>query len=208
MRKIFNLLLLQFETVFALKKYMLLVIVMGIAIAFIEPEMITFAGGMFIMVTCYSTAYYEENSKANYLIHSLPIRAKDYVLSRYLYVAFSTVLSIILTSVLYKSLIYFKVVNNNEMFPLWVLALALIVIGIFMMAIIVPLELILGFEKGRIAIVFLTIFPVIFSKNLIKYIPQINFNMISMKIIIVLCIFSLILISYFITSNLYLKKDI
>lgn len=208
MRKIFNLLLLQFETVFALKKYMLLVIVMGVAIAFIEPEMITFAGGMFIMVTCYSTAYYEENSKTNYLIHSLPIRAKDYVLSRYLYVVFSTVLSIILTSVLYKSLIYFKVVNNNEMFPLWVLALALIVIGIFMMAIIVPLELILGFEKGRIAIVFLTIFPVIFSKNLIKYIPQINFNMISMKIIIVLCIFTLILISYFITSNLYLKKDI
>lgn len=208
MRKIFNLLLLQFETVFALKKYMLLVIVMGIAIAFIEPEMLTFAGGMFIMVTCYSTAYYEENSKTNYLIHSLPIRPKDYVLSRYLYVAFSTVLSIILSSLLYKALIYFKVVNNREIFPLWVLVLAMIVIGIFMMAIIVPLELILGFEKGRIAIVFLTIIPVVFSKNLIKYIPQINFNMISMKIIIVLFIFTLILISYFTTSNLYLKKDI
>lgn len=208
MRKIFNLLLLQFETVFALKKYMLLVIVMGIASAFIEPEMLTFAGGMFIMVTCYSTAYYEENSKTNYLIHSLPIRPKDYVLSRYLYVAFSTVLSIILTSVLYKSLIYFKVVNNKEMFPLWVLALALIVIGIFMMAIIVPLELILGFEKGRIAIVFLTLFPVAFSKNLIKYIPQIDFSMMVMKIFVVLCIFTLIITSYFITSNLYLKKEI
>lgn len=208
MRKIFNLLLLQFETVFALKKYMILVIVMGIVMGFIEPEMLTFSGGMFIMATCYSTAYYEENSKMNYLIHSLPIRPKDYILSRYLYVAFNTVLSIILSSVLYKALIYFKVVNNNELFPLWVLALAMIVIGIFMMAIIVPLELILGFEKGRIAIVFLTIIPVVFSKNLIKYIPQINFNMISMKIIIVLFIFTLILISYFTTSNLYLKKDI
>lgn len=208
MRKIFNLLLLQFDTVFALKKYMLLVIVMGIFMGFVEPEMITFTGGMFIMATCYSTAYYEENSKMNYLIHSLPIRPKDYILSRYLFVGFNTVLSIILSSVVYKSLIYFKVVNNNEMFPLWVLALAMIGIGVFMMAIIVPLELILGFEKGRIAIVFLTILPVVFSKNLIMYIPQIDFSMMVMKILVVLCVFTLILISYFVTSNLYLKKDI
>lgn len=208
MKKIFNLLLLQFETVVALKKYMILVIVMGTFIGFIEPDMITFSGGLFIMATCYSTAYYEENSKMNYLIHSLPIRVKDYILSRYLYVAFNTVLSIVLSSVLYKALIYFKVVNNNELFPLWVLILAMIGIGIFMMAIIVPLELILGFEKGRIALVFLTILPVVFSKNLIKYIPQMNFSLMIIKILVVLCIGTLILISYFITSNMYLRKDI
>ena len=208
MRKIFNLLLLQFETVFALKKYMILVILMGIVMGFIKPEMITFSGGMFIMATCYSTAYYEENSKMNYLIHSLPIRAKDYILSRYLYVAFNTVLSIILSSVVYKALIYLKIVNNNEIFSLWTLVLTMIAIGVFMMTILVPLELILGFEKGRIALIFLTIFPLVFSNNLIMYIPQIDFSMIVIKILIVLCIGTLILMSYFITSNLYLKKNI
>jgi ABC-2 type transport system permease protein len=208
MRKIFNLLLLQFETVFALKKYMIFMIIMGIILGFIEPEMITFTGGIFIMATCYSTAYYEENSKMNYLIYSLPIRPKDYILSRYLYIAFNTFLSIIISSALYKALIYLKIVNNNEMFPLWVLVLIMIGIGIFMMTILVPFELILGFEKGRIALVFLTVFPLVFSNNLIEYIPQINFSMMVIKIFVLLCIFTLILISYFITSNLYLKKDI
>ena len=63
MRKILNLLFLQFETVFALKKYMILIIAMGIFLGFINHEMMTFGGSLFIMSSCYSTAFYEEKSK-------------------------------------------------------------------------------------------------------------------------------------------------
>ena len=200
MRKILNLLFLQFETVFALKKYMILIIAMGIFLGFINPEMMTFGGALFIMATCYSTAFYEEKSKMNYLIYSLPIKPKEYILSRYIFVAINTLIATIVSLVLYTGLISLNIVTISELGPLWPFIYIMIGIGIFVMTILIPLELTLGFEKGRIAMVF--------SSELIKYLPNINFDMLIVKVLIVLCIFTLILSSYFITSNLYAKKDI
>ena len=208
MRKILNLLFLQFETVFALKKYMILIIAMGIFLGFIIPEMMTFGGALFIMATCYSTAFYEEKSKMNYLIYSLPIKPKEYILSRYIFVAINTLIATIVSLVLYTGLISLNIVTISELGPLWPFIYIMIGIGIFVMTILIPLELTLGFEKGRIAMVFLVVFPMVFSTELIKYLPNINFDMLIVKILIVLCIFTLILSSYFITSNLYAKKDI
>ena len=208
MRKILNLLFLQFETVFALKKYMILIIAMGIFLGFINHEMMTFGGALFIMATCYSTAFYEEKSKMNYLIYSLPIKPKEYILSRYIFVAINTLIATIVSLVLYTGLISLNIVTISELGPLWPFIYIMIGIGIFVMTILIPLELTLGFEKGRIAMVFLVVFPMVFSTELIKYLPNINFDMLIVKILIVLCIFTLILSSYFITSNLYAKKDI
>ncbi|WP_460293867.1 ABC-2 transporter permease [Clostridium tertium] len=208
MRKILNLLFLQFETVFALKKYMILIITMGIFLGFINPEMMTFGGALFIMATCYSTAFYEEKSKMNYLIYSLPIKPKEYILSRYIFVAINTLIATIISLVLYTGLISLNIVTISELGPLWPFIYIMIGIGIFVMTILIPLELTLGFEKGRIAMVFLVVFPMVFSTELIKYLPNINFDMLIVKVLIVLCIFTLILSSYFITSNLYAKKDI
>lgn len=208
MKRILNLLFLQFETVFALKKYMALVIAMGIFLGFISPQMITFSGALYIMATCYSTAFYEEKSKMNHLIYSLPIKPKEYILSRYIFVAINTLIATIISSVLYIGLISLNIVTISELGPLWSLIYIMMGIGIFMMAILIPLELILGFEKGRIAIVFLSVFPMVFSTELMKYLPKIDFDMLVVKVLVVLCIFILILSSYFITSNLYAKKDI
>lgn len=82
MRRIINLILLQFQTVFALKKYMLLIIALAAFMAFIQPDMLPFAGALFIMATCYNTAFYEEKSKINYLIYSLPVKSSEYILSK------------------------------------------------------------------------------------------------------------------------------
>ncbi|MDU7947662.1 ABC-2 transporter permease [Clostridium tertium] len=103
---------------------------------------------------------------------------------------------------------FFKYSYISELGPLWPFIYIMIGIGIFVMTILIPLELTLGFEKGRIAMVFLVVFPMVFSSELIKYLPNINFDMLIVKVLIVLCIFTLILSSYFITSNLYAKKDI
>lgn len=208
MKKILNLLFLQFETVVALKKYMTLIISMGIFVVFVSPQMITFSGALFIMATCYNTAFYEEKSKMSHLIYSLPIKPKEYILSRYIFVAINTIIAIIISSVLHTVLISLNIVTINELGPLWSLIYIMVGIGIFMMAILTPFELILGFEKGRIAIVFLAVFPIVFSTELMKYLPQINFDMMIIKVLVALCIFTLILVSYFITSNLYAKKDI
>ena len=69
-------------------------------------------------------------------------------------------------------------------------------------------ELLLGFEKGRIVIIILTLSPMVFANFLLNYIPLINLNSLMVKILILLCLITLILTSYFITSNLYAKKDL
>ena len=77
-----------------------------------------------------------------------------------------------------------------------------------MMSILTPLEILLGFEKARIALVFLTILPIVFSTNIVSVLPTINLNNNIYKVLIGLCVITLVLASYFITSNMYAKKDV
>lgn len=208
MKRIINLILLQFETVLALKKYMLLIIALAAFMAFIQPDMLPFAGALFIMATCYNTAFYEEKSKINYLIYSLPVKSSEYILSKYIFVAINTFISMAISAIIYMSMLYFNIIDKTTMVPLWAFLLMLLGIGIFMMSILTPLEILLGFEKARIALVFLTVLPVVFSTNIVALLPTINLNNNIFKVLIVLCVVTLILASYFITSNIYAKKDI
>ncbi|WP_294188204.1 ABC-2 transporter permease [uncultured Clostridium sp.] len=208
MRRIINLILLQFETVFALKKYMLLITAMAIFIAIIQPDMLPFAGALFIMATCYNTAFYEEKSKTNYLIYSLPVKSSEYILSKYIFVAINTFISMAISAIIYICMVYFNIIDKTTMVPLWAFLLMLLGIGIFIMSILTPLEILLGFEKARIALVFLTVLPVVFSTNIVSLLPTINLNNNIFKVLIALCVITLILASYFITSNMYIKKDI
>lgn len=208
MRRIINLILLQFQTVFELKKYMLFITAMALFMAIIQPDMLPFAGALFIMATCYNTAFYEEKSKINYLIYSLPIRGREYILSKYIFVAINTFISMAISAIIYICMVYFNIIDKTTMVPLWAFMIMLLGIGIFMMSILTPLEILLGFEKARIALVFLTVFPVVFSTNIVAILPNINLNNNIFKVLIVLCVVTLILASYFITSNMYVKKDL
>lgn len=208
MRRIINLILLQFQTVFELKKYMLFITAMALFMAIIQPDMLPFAGALFIMATCYNTAFYEEKSKINYLIYSLPIRGREYILAKYIFVAINTFISMAISAIIYICMVYFNIIDKTTMVPLWAFMIMLLGIGIFMMSILTPLEILLGFEKARIALVFLTVFPVVFSTNIVTILPNINLNNNIFKVLIVLCVVTLILASYFITSNMYVKKDL
>ncbi|WP_308780730.1 ABC-2 transporter permease [uncultured Clostridium sp.] len=208
MRRIINLILLQFQTVFALKKYMLLIIALAAFMAFIQPDMLPFAGALFIMATCYNTAFYEEKSKINYLIYSLPVKSSEYILSKYIFVAINTFISMAISSIIYMCMDHFNKIDVSTEIPLWAFMLVLLGIGIFMMSILTPLEILLGFEKARIALVFLTILPIVFSTNIVSVLPTINLNNNIYKVLIGLCVITLVLASYFITSNMYAKKDV
>ncbi|MGG7144568.1 ABC-2 transporter permease [Clostridium nigeriense] len=205
MSRIINLILLQFETVFALKKYMGIILAIAIFMVFTQPNMLQFVGVLFIMATCYNSAFYEEKSKSNYLIHSLPVKSNEYILSKYIFVGINTIISMMISSIIYM---YMTIINKGDLGPLWALMLTIAGIGIFMMSILIPLEILLGFEKGRIALVFLTVFPLVYSTELTKILATINFNNNIFIALIMLCIITLILSSYYITSNLYAKKDI
>lgn len=208
MSRILNLILLQFETLFGLKKYMALIIGLAIFMVFMQPDMLPFAGAMIIMGTCYNTTFYEEKSKVNYLIYSLPVKSSEYILSKYIFVGINTLISMGVLSIIYKLMLNFQGFNDVSKLPLWAFILVLGGIGIFTMTILVPLQVLLNFEKARIILVFFTVFPIVYSAQLTKILPTINLNNNIFKILIILCILTLILASYFITSNLYVKKDI
>lgn len=208
MKKIINLILLQFETVFALKKYMSIILVIASFMVITQPNMLPFAGALFIMATCYNSAFYEEKSKVNYLVYSLPININEYIASKYIFVAINTLISMGLSAILYFVMTNFNIISNEGTFPLWALMLILAGIGIFMMILLIPLELLLGFEKARIALVFLTVFPMVFSTELVNLLPQIDISSNIVIILIALIVFTVVLASYFITSNLFVKKEV
>lgn len=208
MKKIINLILLQFETVFALKKYMSIILLIASFMVITQPNMLPFAGALFIMATCYNSAFYEEKSKVNYLVYSLPININEYIAAKYIFVAINTLISMGLSAALYFIMTNFNIISSGETFPLWALMLILAGIGIFMMTLLIPLELLLGFEKARIALVFLTVFPMVFSTELVNLLPQININSNIVIILIILIVFTAVLLSYFITSNLFVKKEV
>lgn len=204
MKNIKNLVLLQFENLFALKKYTALAVGLAIFIAYAMPHMLPYAGGILIMGTCYNSAFYEEKGKINYLIHSLPVKSSEYILSKYIFVAINTLISMIILSILAG----IKQLGGANITPMWILILILGAIGILTMTILIPLQILLDTQKARFILSFLIAFTVIYSITLAEILPTINFNNGTFKLLIVLCILTLILVSYFITSNLYAKKNI
>lgn len=206
MNNLVNLLKLQFNSLLAIKKNLIFIIIFSIIFAFFQPTMITFSGGMYLMVTSYSVIFYEERSKMNYLIYSLPITTKEYIFSRYIYCLINTLIAIFISIAL--SLII-KIIGIADI-SIYGVALSTSIIGIFFTAVLMPATLLLGFERGRYILVFIAVLPVCFSTALVGIISEINLNF-SNKTLSVLGVFIsiiVLLVSYFITSNIFSKKEV
>lgn len=208
MKNLTNLIKLQYYSVLSLKKYLLLVLVLGFIMILQDPTFFLFPAALMLMALTYSSATFEEKSKINYLIYSLPIREKDYILSKFLFGLLNTLLAIILCSLLYFVCNIINPAFNG--IPLSAVILSILFIGIFLTCIVVPVGLVIGFEKSRIIMVFLAVFPVCMSSELLNFLPKISdiFSPITLNIFIVLTAVTIILASYFITTNIYSKKDI
>lgn len=210
MKNLINLLKLQYNSLFALKKSLLILVVMAIFFAVFQPFMIVFAGAMFLMISCYSLVFYEEKSKMNYLIYSLPITTREYILSKYIFGLLNTIISIGI-SVLLASIIKFIGYSSDvNSMPIYAIALSTLSIGIFFLAIVQPAALLLGTEKGRYILVFLAVLPITFSTSLVQLLPQINITLspVILGILLTLIVITLLLVSYFITCNMFAKKEV
>lgn len=210
MKNLINLLKLQYNSLFALKKSLLILVVMAIFFAVFQPFMIVFAGAMFLMISCYSLVFYEERSKMNYLIYSLPITTNEYILSKYIFGLLNTIISMGI-SVLLASIIKFIGYSSDvNSMPIYAIALSTLSIGIFFLAIVQPAALLLGTEKGRYILVFLAVLPITFSTSLVQLLPQINITLspVILGILLTLIVITLLLVSYFITCNMFAKKEV
>lgn len=210
MKNLINLLKLQYNSLFALKKSLLILVVMAIFFAVFQPFMIVFAGAMFLMISCYSLVFYEERSKMNYLIYSLPITTREYILSKYIFGLLNTIISIGISIFLASIIKFVGYSSDVNSMPIYAIALSTLSIGIFFLAIVQPAALLLGTEKGRYILVFLAVLPITFSTSLVQLLPQINITLspVILGILLTLIVITLLLVSYFITCNMFAKKEV
>lgn len=210
MENIVNLIKLQYNSLLALKKNLVIFVLIGIFFAIFQPSMITFAGAMFLMFSSYSLLFYEEKSKMNYLIYSLPVTINQYILSKYIFALLNTIISIIISVVLtsiVKLLGYSDVASSMSIYSI---VLSMSIIGLFYITIVQPATLLLGSEKSRYILLFLAIIPVTFSGALIDIFSLITISISSNMIVILIALTLLLLLlgSYFITCNRFSKKEI
>lgn len=210
MKNIVNLIKLQYNSLFALKKSLLILVLMGIFFATFQPFMIVFAGSMFLMVSCYSLVFYEEKSKMNYLIYSLPVTTNEYILSKYIFGFINTIISIVISVALASIVKLFGYNAAIASMPIYAIALSTLAIGLFFLSVVQPAALVLGSEKGRYVLVLLSVLPLTLSTSLVQYLTKINLtlNPTIIGILLTLVAITILLTSYFITCNIFSKKEI
>lgn len=210
MNNIGNLLKLQFNSLLAIKKNLLIILALGIFFTIVQPTMIIFTGAMYLMLATYSITYYEERSKMNYLIYSLPVKTNEYILSKYIYCLLNTAIAMIITTILST---FVKILGVNDLIssmPISSMPLVTLGIGLFFTSILMPATLLIGFENGRYVLMFIAIFPVVFSTTLMEILSEINIilNPLILTILLVLISITLLLSSYFITCDKFAKKEV
>lgn len=210
MNNIGNLLKLQFNSLLAIKKNLLIILALEIFFTIVQPTMIVFTGAMYLMLATYSITYYEERSKMNYLIYSLPVKTNEYILSKYIYCLLNTAIAMIITTILST---FVKILGVNDLIssmPIYSMPLVTLGIGLFFTSILMPATLLIGFENGRYVLMFIAIFPVVFSTTLMEILSEINIilNPLILTILLVLISITLLLSSYFITCDKFAKKEV
>ena len=210
MNNIGNLLKLQFNSLLSIKKNLLIILALAIFFTAVQPTMIVFTGAMYLMMATYSITFYEERSKMNYLIYSLPVKTNEYIFSKYIYCLLNTVIAVIISTILS---VIVKILGTNDLIssmPLYAVPLIIVGVGVFFTSILMPTTLLLGFENGRYVLMFIAILPIVFSTALLEIISEIDItlNPTMLSILGVLITITLLQVSYFITCNRFAEKEV
>lgn len=214
MENMTSLLKMHYTSILALKKSALVMlgVIIFITISNKDGSMLPFSGAILIMLLNYTTLAYEDKSKMNYLIYSLPIKPKQYILSKYIYGIINTILSIWFADIMYIILNVLKMTTGDAM-PVGVINITLGIVGVIIVSIVVPIALVVGFNKARLILVFLAVIPACFSKglaNIVYKLPDTVNNLSFINIVAITLAVGVMItaISYVICSNLYAKRDI
>ena len=210
MNNIINLLKLQFNSLLSIKKNLFMILAVSIFLAAVQPTMIVFAGTIYLMMTTYSITFYEERSKMNYLIYSLPIKVNEYLFSKYIYCLLNTLIAVVVSTILSIIVKTIGIHASTFSMPIYAVPLVTIGIGVFFTSVLMPATLLLGFENGRYVLTFIAITPMVFSTALLEILSEINItlNTTILTILGVLIALTLLLASYFITFNKFSKKEV
>ena len=214
MNNIINLTKMSLINLKAVYKQIYYVWIIWIGIAIFNPFFLNILLGISVLLTLYQVMAYEDNNHVDYLISYLPVKKSEYVISRYLFGIISILLSLIVIVAVYFISIS---INPAEKMPLDLLLPTSIISAVLSVAVIIPLVLKFGINKGR---VFMSIIVMVISTIPVSIVSKLNEtpdiinNIMSIISKIGLPILSIILsivalvISIFISLKLYINKEI
>ena len=214
MTNVINLTKMSFTNLKSVYKQIWYIWIVWIGVAIYNPFFLNILLGMSVLLTLYQVMAYEDHNNIDYLISYLPVKRKDYVLSRYLLGIVSILLSSILLCIVY--FISIKITSSQEI-SLNLLLPTSITSAILSMSVIIPLVLKFGINKGR---VFMSIIVMVVSTVPVSIMSGISqnsktidsimnlINTLGMPIITVIINVFIILISTVISINLYKNKEI
>ena len=147
MNNVINLTKMSFTNLKSVYKQIWYIWIVWIGVAIYNPFFLNILLGMSVLLTVYQVMAYEDHINIDYLISYLPVKRKEYVLSRYLFGIISILLSIILLCIVY--FVSLKI-NSLGSMALDLLLTTGITSAILSMCVIIPLVLKFGINKGRV----------------------------------------------------------
>ena len=214
MNNIINLTKMSLINLKAVYKQIYYVWIIWIGIAIFNPFFLNILLGISVLLTLYQVMAYEDNNNVDYLISYLPVKKSEYVISRYLFGIISILLSLIVIVAVY--FISIKI-NPAEKMPLELLLPTSILSAVLSIAVIIPLVLKFGINKGR---VFMSIIVMVISTIPVSIVSKLNethdiinnimsiINKIGLPIISIILSIVVLVISIFISLELYINKEI
>ncbi len=127
------------------------IIVLAILFAFVfEPQFLFSYIGYMLSLFTISTISYDEYDNGYPFLFTLPITRKEYVLEKYLFALVMIIATVIISLLLYSGSMILKNVSLTSDMIYFIIANILTIC--MLVAIMLPLQLKFGSEKGRIAI--------------------------------------------------------
>ena len=200
MNNIIKLIKLQYIHALSIRKYLIVLFTLSIIMMIMNKEFFIIGVTIMIMGLSYTVVAYEDRSKCENLIYALPVNPKQYILSKYVYGYINAALVLIIAVLINKFVTKGSVSSSEVMiYPL--------VIGGFMTCIIIPMALMFGFDKVRYILIFLCCFSIGIVQNVFPITYDINIGLNNQNIIFIIVFIVLNIVSYFVTANVYYKKD-
>ncbi|MEG1310795.1 MAG: ABC-2 transporter permease [Romboutsia sp.] len=215
MKNIINLVKMNYSNLNAVKKMIILPLVIFVPVSVINPMFLNMLIGVIFFNITQTVIAYEDSYGIDTLIGYLPVKRSEYVISRYV----SGILNIGIATCIFIICYYLAdkySTDNWTLLPYGITLGIAITAAITGLAIIIPCILKFGAVKGRTIVTLLMIIvlmiPAILSQVLVenKILESvlIKLNTLSMPLIFVGINIIILTVSYMITQRLYVKKEI
>lgn len=213
MSNIVNLTKCYIETIMTMKSQLILVSVCALMIGIFQDGFIAYGSGVAVIVLVNQVLSYEEISGIDFLVATLPISRKQYVVSRYIGGLIAVIVGLILVT---GSYLIVHIVSEREItLPYIYFLMTSIITAILIISVNIPVFLKYGALKSRTILTLVNLAgmfaPILIIQN-VDFISNTAIKFISNTLLlwlgIILLGVLLLYISYCVSINLYENKEV